>query len=156
LSADSEPALRERAARMGAFLAGEGAAIPFADLAYTSAVAEPHGPHRLAVLGATAAEWSDHLGAFLAGEGRHALSAGVAARGRGAGVAFVFNGKGTQWWAMGRELCRDEPVFRAALEEVDAAFVVVAGWSILDELERVEGETRVNDTAVAQPAIFAV
>jgi len=57
---------------------------------------------------------------------------------------------------MGRELLRQEPAFRAAMEEVDAAFVPVAGWSILAELDKDEAETRVNQTAVAQPAIFAV
>jgi len=157
LSDDSDRALRDQVARVRAFLDREGPSLAMADVAYTAAVAQaqPHGAHRLAVTGASTAEWSDHLGAFLAGEGRHALAAGVAERGDRP-VAFVFNGMGTQWWAMGRELYAEEPVFRAALDEVDASFVPVAGWSILSELAKEEDETRVNDTAVAQPAIFAV
>jgi acyl transferase domain-containing protein len=157
LSGDSDPALRGRAARMRAFLSGEGATLPPQDIAYTAAVTEPHHAHRLAVLGAGSAEWADYLGAFLNGEGRPALSVGIADRpDRRRSVAFVYNGMGTQWSAMGRELYQREPAFRAALEEVDAAFVPLAGWSILGELQKQESETRVNDTAVAQPAIFAV
>ena len=56
---------------------------------------------------------------------------------------------------MGRELLR-RAGRRAAMEEVDAAFAPVAGWSILGQLDKDEAETRVNQTAVAQPAIFAV
>jgi acyl transferase domain-containing protein len=160
LSGPTEGALRDEAARLRAFLASaEGAALPIGDIAYTAAgavtAAGHHHAHRLAAMGSSAAEWSSHLGAFLAGQRRHALSTGVAEHGQRP-LAFVFNGMGTQWWAMGRELLAREPAFRAALEEVDDLFVQIAGWSIARELRAEEDRTRVDWTEVAQPAIFAV
>ncbi|MFD1333732.1 acyltransferase domain-containing protein, partial [Methylopila musalis] len=67
---------------------------------------------------------------------------------------FVFSGMGPQWWGMGRELLRDEPVFRAFAEKADALFVKLAGWSVLEELARDEATSRVTETQIAQPANF--
>ena len=47
---------------------------------------------------------------------------------------FVCSGMGQQWWAMGRELLAQEPVFRRAVEEVSDLFGQLAGWSLLDKL----------------------
>ncbi len=57
---------------------------------------------------------------------------------------------------MGRELLNEEPVFRAALEACDAKFRPLAGWSILEELSRPEDGSRLTETEIAQPAIFAL
>ena len=49
-------------------------------------------------------------------------------------VAFVVPGQGGQWPGMGREMLEREPVFRAALDECDAAARPHVDWSILDQL----------------------
>ncbi|HMA94587.1 MAG TPA: acyltransferase domain-containing protein [Polyangiaceae bacterium] len=49
-----------------------------------------------------------------------------------------------------------EPVFRRAVEECDALFRPLAGWSLLDEMQRSESDTRMNRTDVAQPTSFAL
>ncbi|RZQ63967.1 type I polyketide synthase [Amycolatopsis suaedae] len=67
-------------------------------------------------------------------------------------VAFCFSGHGSQWIGMGRDLLA-EPVFRAAVTEVDHALAGVVGWSVLDELAAGSGLDR---TDVIQPALFAV
>ena len=46
---------------------------------------------------------------------------GHAPRGERPRLAFVCSGMGPQWWAMGRQLLEQEPVFRAAVERCDAA-----------------------------------
>src|SRR5207247_1315933 len=69
--------------------------------------------------------------------------------------ACVFDGQGTQWPGMGRELCA-EAVCREVLEECEALVARYGGWSLADELAR-EGEaSRLAETAIAQPALFAV
>ena len=57
---------------------------------------------------------------------------------------------------MGRGLLDSEPVFRAALEACDMALAKTAGWSVLDELQRPEAQSRIAETKVAQPALFAL
>ena len=71
-------------------------------------------------------------------------------------VAFVFSGQGAQWWGMARSLLAHEPAFREVVIEIDALFKPLAGFSIIEELERGQGTSRIDDTTVAQPAIFAV
>ncbi|TXH96948.1 MAG: SDR family NAD(P)-dependent oxidoreductase [Rheinheimera sp.] len=71
-------------------------------------------------------------------------------------LAMVCTGMGPQWWGMGQELYRTEPVFRAALEQVDQVFHAVAGWSVLSEMLRDEASSRMHETQVAQPANFAL
>ena len=69
---------------------------------------------------------------------------------------FVCSGMGQQWWAMGRELLAQEPVFRRALEEVSELFGELAGWSLLDKLTADEQASRIQETHIGQPAIFAL
>ena len=69
---------------------------------------------------------------------------------------FVFTGMGPQWWGMGQELYRDEPVYRAAVDEADAVFQEVAGFSALAEMLKTEEQSQVSDTRIAQPANFLI
>jgi acyl transferase domain-containing protein/NADPH:quinone reductase-like Zn-dependent oxidoreductase/acyl carrier protein len=69
---------------------------------------------------------------------------------------WVFSGMGPQWWGMGQTLYEQEPVFRAAVQEVDALFAELSGWSILAELRRDETTSRMRENEVAQPANFAL
>lgn len=71
-------------------------------------------------------------------------------------VMFVYTGMGPQWWAMGRELYHKEPVYRAAIDECDALFQDISGWSLRAALMADEAESRIAQTEVAQPANLAV
>ncbi|HUC97182.1 MAG TPA: acyltransferase domain-containing protein, partial [Candidatus Polarisedimenticolaceae bacterium] len=71
-------------------------------------------------------------------------------------LAFVFGGQGPQWWAMGRELLESEPVFRQTIEICDALLRQHAEWSLLAELTADEASSRLEQTAIAQPALFAL
>jgi acyl transferase domain-containing protein len=82
--------------------------------------------------------------------------------GRGAQpVAFIFTGQGPQWWRMGRELFATSPIFRAAVERVDAALRVL-GWletersTLVAELHQDEASSRIGETRIAQPCIYAL
>ena len=58
---------------------------------------------------------------------------------------------------MGRELLEHEPVFREAIERCDELLRPLAGWSLLEEMDRrSEADSRLDQTEVAQPALFAL
>lgn len=71
-------------------------------------------------------------------------------------LCFMFAGQGSQWWGMARDFMLHEPAFAKAVEEYDAHFVKAAGWSISKELLRDEATSRIDDTTVTQPALFAI
>ncbi|HVO94249.1 MAG TPA: SDR family NAD(P)-dependent oxidoreductase, partial [Terriglobales bacterium] len=71
-------------------------------------------------------------------------------------LAFIFSGQGPQWCGMGRDLLRNESVFRNMIEECDRLLSAHADWSLLDELDRDEARSRLQETAIAQPAIFSL
>ena len=65
----------------------------------------------------------------------------------GSGTVFVYSGQGSQWAGMGRQLLADEPVFAAAVAELDPEFTAALGFSLHDVLangEPVEGSVRVQ------------
>ncbi|WP_437970635.1 alpha/beta fold hydrolase [Sorangium sp. So ce260] len=126
------------------------------DVAYTASVRRSHHEHRLAVVASSRAELSELLGAFLRGEARPGIARGVAKGGVRAPTVFVFSGQGSQWAGMGRGLLAEERVFRAAMEECDDLVRRHAGFSLLCELRAPEETSRLAETEVAQPAIFAV
>ncbi|MET0650562.1 MAG: type I polyketide synthase [Pyrinomonadaceae bacterium] len=157
LSARTHESLRAQARAYRQFLQDEGAAVHLRDICYTAAVRRTHHEHRLAAVGRSREEIAGRLSDFLDRAEHPSVSTGQSATGgRRAKLAFVFAGQGPQWWGMGRQLLRDEPVFRRAVEECDAAFAREAGWSLLGELQAEQSASRVAETEVAQPCLFAL
>ena len=126
------------------------------DIAHTAAVRREHHRVRTAVVGSSRADWIAALDGFLGEDARALVTARSGVLGRGSMLAFVFSGQGSQWCGMGQHLLDTSPVFRAAVEACDALFRAQAGWSIIDALRADEANTRVDETEVAQPLIFAV
>lgn len=154
ISARSPEALRDLAAAYHQKITASDTSLP--DLCYSAAVHRSHHDNRLAVIGSDAVEISSALDAFIRGESHpRALSARVPENYQ-SGVVFIFSGQGPQWWGMGRELIAAEPVYRQIVEKVDALLRGYTGWSLLDELAKSESETRLDQTEIAQPALFAL
>ncbi|MFE9368054.1 SDR family NAD(P)-dependent oxidoreductase [Streptomyces sp. NPDC006978] len=151
VSARTAGALREAAGQMAERLdfaePGE-----FYDLSYTSTVRRGHHEHRIAVLASDPAEAAEALHSAARGETQG--PGATAVRGSQGKMAFAFSGNGSQWPAMGTDLFRAEPAFRAAVEAVDAELRPRLGWSVVRELNC--GEPRLALTEVAQPLLFAV
>lgn len=125
-------------------------------LASAAAHRRSHHPQaRLAVVTDDFRELRDGLLSASEGQPHPAvhLSSGAPT---GSPLSFVYTGMGPQWWAMGRQLLTTSRVFREAIERCDAALGRLAGWSLVDELQATEQASRMGETAISQPANFAL
>ncbi|WIX84130.1 SDR family NAD(P)-dependent oxidoreductase [Amycolatopsis carbonis] len=148
VSGQSEPALREQAARLGAFVA-DAPEMSWADLAWSLATARSAFDHRAVFVPADRAELVSSLAALAAGD-QSGLVSGSAGR-----IALVFSGQGAQRVGMGRELSARFPVFAAALSDVCALLdPLLAGEHALREVMFAEAEL-LDRTGYTQPALFA-
>ncbi|CAO2647160.1 Nn.00g080820.m01.CDS01 [Neocucurbitaria sp. VM-36] len=72
-------------------------------------------------------------------------------------LGWIFTGQGAQWWAMGRELYQQYPVYASTLKKAEAQLHALgAGFSLLEELQQDEETTRVNAAHISQPSCTAV
>ncbi len=110
--------------------------------------------HRLVLSATTPDEAAERLAAHLSGSTPSRLAVGRAASEQ-VPVAFVYSGNGPQWWGMARELLAASPLFAAEIAAVDDIFAPLAGWSLREEMQRPERESRIALTEVAQPLLFA-
>lgn len=158
LTAKTEPALRAMAEKYRVFLTAPGptAAAALVDIAYTASVRRSHYPYRLAVTGETKQEWAAALSAFSKGELPPGSAYGYAPATQRPKLVFIFSGQGSQWLGMGRQLLTEEPVFRKAMQDCDAAVRSEAGWSLIEELLAEPAGSHLDRSAVLQPMLFAV
>jgi acyl transferase domain-containing protein/acyl carrier protein len=161
LSARSEKALQASAANLSTWVKehadSNGSSPVLPDLTYTLGVRRNHHPHRLTLTAGNWAELTEELDAFANGEpGPKIRSTFTARREAAPQIGFIMSGQGPQWWGMGCELMKHEPVFREAMERCDAALRPWASFSLLEELGRSEETSRISRTEIGQPAIFAM
>jgi acyl transferase domain-containing protein/NAD(P)-dependent dehydrogenase (short-subunit alcohol dehydrogenase family)/acyl carrier protein len=135
---------------------GSGESPSFEEVCYSAALRRTHHRHRLPITASTPAEAARALSEFAGAAGSSAGSSCDTRADARMKLAFVFSGQGQQSWAMGRQLMEQEPVFRSVIGETDALIRSLAGWSLMEELACEESRSRLEDTEVAQPAIFAL
>lgn len=152
LSAPTDSALKAMVARLQAHL-GAHPELELADVAYTLQLGRREFAHRCAVVCRDTAEATRKL------QELHRLHMGVASTTE-TGVAFLFPGQGSQRLGMARALYRAEAVFR---EEVDRCARLLQPRLGLDlrevliaEQRTGELEARLEQTALAQPALFTL
>ncbi|HLO02134.1 MAG TPA: type I polyketide synthase [Symbiobacteriaceae bacterium] len=153
LSARSVAARQALSERFHDYLAGEHS-LP--SVAYTASQRRTHHDYRMAVVARSTAEARELLGAHLRGEPTAGVVSHAHKAARRLKVAFICSGQGPQWWGMARDLLDTEPVFRQTVETCDAQFQGIAGWSLMTELRATESTSRLQETAYAQPALFAL
>lgn len=115
-------------------------------------------PYRLAVPFNSTAEASHSLAAFADDcVGWDKLVSYAEASSNNGKFVFMFGGQGSQWYAMGRQLIECEATFRDAVLVVnDLLQNLGATWSLMDELMAPEGDSRISENYIAQPATFAI
>jgi acyl transferase domain-containing protein/NAD(P)-dependent dehydrogenase (short-subunit alcohol dehydrogenase family)/acyl carrier protein len=69
---------------------------------------------------------------------------------------FIFPGQGAQWISMGKALLATEPVFKSALEECATVYSNYVDWNLLEEINKHETESRLNEIDIIQPVLVAV
>ena len=154
LSAAHRDSLRTLALRHADFLSVTSERLD--DAAFSAFTRRSHYGHLLAVVGQTPNEVESRLRKFANGEVNPETLTATITRKKRPKLAFVFSGQGGQWARMGLQLMQREPVFRQWMEEIETLFHQLAGWSLLAELHKVDGESKVNDTVIVQPAIMAI
>jgi reducing polyketide synthase SwnK len=150
LSGRTAEALKQQAAvKLRSWLGGRGATSSLGDIAYSLATTRSHFQQRMVLM----AEDKEHLLQQLGGASP-AASCTDEPR-----LAMLFTGQGSQWPGMGRELARDYPVFREALEALAGHFeglleqpLLHVMWASADS----KAAALLGATQYAQPALFAL
>ncbi len=158
IAAKNEHALRALAARYRSALQGSVAGESLEAICRTAAVRRTHHAHRLAIIGDSVEAMVRGLASF---ERSGEAGDGVVFPARRISeaepkVVFAFCGQGSQWLGMGRQLLDCEPVFRAAVHACDHELARWVGWSLLAELSAASADSRLDETEIAQPVLFAL
>jgi acyl transferase domain-containing protein/acyl carrier protein len=157
LSARSEAALVAAARGLHDHLQRDADRASLDDLCYSLSTRRTHYEHRLAVISRSREELADSLRAFADGESRPSLVSGrIPSDRKESRCVFVCSGQGPQWWAMGRQLLEAEPVFRETILECDERLSAYSSWSLWKELNADEASSRMQETSIAQPALFSI
>jgi phthiocerol/phenolphthiocerol synthesis type-I polyketide synthase A len=146
ISGKTPARIASTAATLADWMIGDGAAVPLVDVAHTL------NHHRTQHKSFATLAVRDRAHAVA---GLQALAAGQSAIGLvepheglcKPGTVFVYSGQGSQWAGMGRQLLVDEPVFAAAVDELEPVFLEHMRFSlhqILAEGQRVSGDARVQ------------
>jgi acyl transferase domain-containing protein len=154
LSAKSEPALQELAARFSTHLR-EHPTASLADICFTANTGRAHFSHRLAVVAKSVTQTSGQLADFTSGQQAADLLSGYVESGGQPRVAFLFTGQGSQYPQMGRELFETQPTFRRILQECDELLRPYLEHSLLSVLYG-EESSLLDQTSYTQPALFAL
>ncbi|OMC10571.1 type I polyketide synthase [Mycobacterium sp. SP-6446] len=146
-SARSEQALDSLAEKYADLLRAD--AYDLETLGAALSLRRSHHEHRLVVVASDAAEAAAKLQAAEVVRG-HAPRSGTRK------VAFLFNGQGPQWYAMGRTLLETSAVYRAKILECDKVARQFLDWSIYEALMADEASSRIGETQYLQPTMFAL
>ena len=151
LSARSPAALADYAREFADFIETRAdASLSLRELCAAASLGKAHHPLRRALVADSLADLQSQLRSLSTAPGDSAAGPAHPK------IAFIFSGQGPQWWAMGRQLYRREPIVRDMWERCDAICRALGGIDLLDALLADESSSRLNRTDVAQPALFTL
>ncbi|MFP6873560.1 MAG: amino acid adenylation domain-containing protein [Verrucomicrobiales bacterium] len=154
LSANGDLALRKVAESYRNFL--RGSVEPLAEICFSAATCRQQLDDRLVVIAEDAQQMRSLLKTWMInpGEAQGVITGKSSVT--DTSPVFVFTGQGAQWWGMGQGLLGSEPVFRDMVQRIDDLLRPLAGWSLVEEMNRGEDDSKIDRTDIAQPAIFAL
>lgn len=156
LSARDAQALTELAARHVALLTDRTDA-DLADICHTANAGRAQFAERAAIVTRSITELSSALTALAQGQPASNLRAASVTRRDPLRIAFLFTGQGSQYVNMAKGLYDAAPVFRTELDRCAQLLAPHLDRPLLDVLFAAAGQpTALDDTAYAQPALFAV
>ncbi len=154
LSARTFPALRAMAGRYAELLCNNPVSACY-DIAYAAAYRRDRMEKRLVLKANSLEETTELLAKFAQGEEVSQIVVEEILPQSG-GVAFIYSGNGAQWVGMGRKLMAESERFALILANLDSAMQSIARFSIVRELQANQTASRLDDTLVAQPLLFAI
>ncbi|KAF4983054.1 hypothetical protein FZEAL_1454 [Fusarium zealandicum] len=147
LSARSEASLQSMVSNLQAWASSHQDASYFSDLAYTLSTRRSEMQFRFSAAAASHEELIS-----LLGQKPRITKAMTSFR-----SVFLFTGQGAQWHAMGQELTMRQPIFRESMLQSDKILQQLgAEWSLIDELAKDEGSSRVGQAEISQPSTTAI
>jgi acyl transferase domain-containing protein/NADPH:quinone reductase-like Zn-dependent oxidoreductase/acyl carrier protein/NADP-dependent 3-hydroxy acid dehydrogenase YdfG len=149
ISSTSAEELRRTARRIADWVDTAGSGMNLEDLAYTLSRRRGFRPVRTAAVATSHSELLDSLDGIAAGGQPYQPAVGQDDR----GPVWVFSGQGSQWAAMGAELLSTEPVFAAAITQIEPLIAAESGFSVTEALLAPETVTGIHRI---QPTIFAM
>ncbi|TYB45610.1 type I polyketide synthase [Actinomadura chibensis] len=154
LSGNSAPSLAASATRLAGWTEREGAQVPLQDVAHTLALRRGHADHRLGIVARDHAELGRRCRSYAAGEGSEGWAEGTPVLPPDhRGPVFVFTGQGSQYAGMCRGLLAHEPVFAAAIDELEPLIRAESGFSLRELILEPGGLTGVDRI---QPTLFGI
>ncbi len=154
VSARDNQALKDLAKKYYDFIVNEKPNLN--DLLYSACYRRSHHRNRLVITAGLKEQLAECLKSYSEGALLKGTFENLADIDQKTRLVFVYTGMGPQWWAMGRELMKTEPLFRRKIEEYDKIFSRLSGWSILQEMMAGEADSRMEETHIAQPANFVI
>nr|WP_255413289.1 type I polyketide synthase [Mycobacterium sp. 3519A] len=149
LSSTSADELRQTSGQLANWLESRDSHVALQDLGYTLARRRAHRPVRTAVVASDSEGLITALREVADGDAPYQPAVGRDDR----GPVWVFSGQGSQWAAMGAQLLATEPVFAAAVAELEPLIAKEAGFSVADAIAAPETVTAIDQV---QPAIFTM
>lgn len=156
LSARSPAALYALAGAYQQFVIDHSTMPVLSDICFTANLRRMHHDHRLALVVHSRQDLADQLMGLLQGHASPRVIAGQRLPHQSPQVVFIFSGQGSHWHRMGCTLLEQEPVFQATIKQCDQILRQHVSWSLQAELQAGSDNSRLAETDVMQPAIFAI
>lgn len=149
VSSTSADELRRTSERLADWVENADEDLAISDLAYTLARRRGHRPVRTAVIADSRNDLLQRLREVAGGDDPFPAAVGQDDR----GPVWVFSGQGSQWATMGAGLLATEPVFAAAIAELEPMIAAESDFSVTEAMLAPETVTGIHKV---QPTIFAM